>query len=611
MDMRVLFTAAVSLLALAACGNPAPAAPTAEEVVKASAEINAWFDVEYEEELQMSPIGLTFQGRKDQYDKIDDYSEAAIDRKLEWRRASVAEMKEKFDPAKLDEEARTSFDIWALSLDMEEKAAKFRRSPYIFVKDGPHVFLPQFVMQFHEVSEKSDMDAYVARIGEVGRAIDQSLELAKLAAAEGNRAPRFAYDETVTQSTNVITGAPFGDGPDSPIWADVKAELSKLQDGGSITADDARAIETAAKAALIDKLKPAYERVIAWLKEDRPNTSEQAQGAAALKDGVAFYDNALAQQTTVAMTAAEIHDLGLAEVKRIHGEMEKIKEQVGFKGTLLEFFDFMRTSPQFQLPNNDEGRAQYIKMSEDYLAAMTAKLPEYFGILPKAQLVVKRVEAFREEAGGAQHYFPSTPDGSRPGVYYAHLSDMKSMPTYSMEAIAYHEGVPGHHMQIAIAQELQGIPKFRTQYGYTAYAEGWGLYSEALSKDMGFYKDPYSDMGRLGAEIWRAIRLVVDTGIHSKGWSEQQAVDYFLANGPTPRGAVESEVKRYIVWPGQATAYKIGMIRIQELRAMAQKELGDKFTMAGFHDTVLGGGMLPLPVLEQRVKRWVEKVKAQ
>ena len=609
--MRVLFTAAVSLLALAACGDPAPAAPTVEEIAKASADINAWFDVEYEEELQMSPIGLTFQGRKDQYDKLDDYSEAATDRKLEWRRASVAEMKEKFDPAKLDEEARTSFDIWALSLDMEEKAAKFRRSPYIFVKDGPHVFLPQFVMQFHEVSEKSDMDAYVSRIGEVGRAIDQSLELAKLAAAEGNRAPRFAYDETVTQSTNVITGAPFGAGPDSPIWADVKSELSKLQDGGSITAAEARGIETAAKAALIDKLKPAYERVIAWLKEDRPNTSEQAQGAAALKDGVAFYDNALAQQTTVAMTAAEIHDLGLAEVKRIHGEMEKIKEQVGFKGTLLEFFDFMRTSPQFQLPNNDEGRAQYIKMSEDYLAAMTAKLPEYFGILPKAQLVVKRVEAFREEAGGAQHYFPSTPDGSRPGVYYAHLSDMKSMPTYSMEAIAYHEGVPGHHMQIAIAQELQGIPKFRTQYGYTAYAEGWGLYSEALSKDMGFYKDPYSDMGRLGAEIWRAIRLVVDTGIHSKGWSEQQAVDYFLANGPTPRGAVESEVKRYIVWPGQATAYKIGMIRIQELRAMAQKELGDKFTMAGFHDTVLGGGMLPLPVLEQRVKRWVEKVKAQ
>jgi uncharacterized protein (DUF885 family) len=608
--MRVLFTAAASLLVLAACQPEAPAAPTAADIAKTSADLTAWFDAEYEEELQMSPIALTFQGRKDQYDKIDDYSEAAIDKKLEWRRASVAEMKEKFDPARLNEDAKTSFDIWALSLDMEEKAAKFRRSPYIFVKDGPHVFLPQFVMQFHEVSEKSDMDAYVSRIGEVGRAMDQALELAKLAAAEGNRAPRFAYDESVTQSTNVITGAPFGAGPDSPIWGDVKSELKTLQDGGKITADEARAIETAAKAALIDKLKPAYERVIAWLKEDRPNTSEQATGASALKDGVAFYDNALAQQTTTTMTANEIHELGLSEVARIHAEMEKIKDQVGFKGTLLEFFDFMRTSPQFQLPNNDAGRAQYIKMSEDYLAGMTAKLPEYFGILPKAKLVVKRVEPFREEPGGAQHYFPSTPDGSRPGVFYAHLSDMKAMPTYTLEAIAYHEGVPGHHMQIAIAQELTGIPKFRTQYFYTAYAEGWGLYSEALSKDMGFYKDPYSDFGRLGAEIWRAIRLVVDTGIHSKGWTEEQAVKYFLDNGPTPEGAVRSEVRRYIVWPGQATCYKIGMIKIQELRALAQKELGDKFTYAGFHDTVLGGGALPLPVLETKVKRWIEKTKA-
>ena len=608
--MRVLFTAAASLLVLAACGNPAPAAPTAEDIAKTSAAINTWFDAEYEEEVQLSPITLTVQGRKELYDQIDDFSEAAIDRKLEWRRASVAEMKEKFDPEMLDAEARTSFDLWALTLEMEEKAAKFRRSPYIFVKDGPHVFLPQFVMQFHDVSEKSDLDAYVARIGEIGRAMDQSLELAKLAAAEGNRAPRFAYDESITQSTNVITGAPFGSGAASPIWADVTSEIKTLQDAGKLTPEEAKAAEAAARAALVDKLKPAYERVVAWLKADRPNTTEQATGASALKDGVAFYDNALAQQTTVTLTADEIHNIGLSEVARIHAEMEKIKEQVGFKGTLLEFFNFMRTDKQFQLSNDDAGRAQYIKMSEDYLGAMTAKLPEYFGILPKAKLVVKRVEPFREEDGGAQHYFPSTPDGSRPGVFYAHLSDMKAMPTYTLEAIAYHEGVPGHHMQIAIAQELTGIPKFRTQYGSTAYQEGWGLYSEALSKDMGFYKDPYSDFGRLGAEIWRAIRLVVDTGIHSKGWTEEQAVKYFLDNGPTPEGAVRSEVRRYIVWPGQATAYKIGMIKIQELRALAQKELGDKFTMAGFHDTVLGGGALPLPVLEARVKRWIETVKA-
>lgn len=608
--MRVLFTAAVSLFALAACGPTAPAAPTAEEIAKTSAELTAWFDAEYEEELQMSPIGLTFQGRKDQYDKLDDYSNAAIDRKLEWRRASVAEMKEKFDPAKLNEDAKTSYDIWAMSLDMEEKGAKYRHSPYIFVKDGPHVFLPTFIMNFHEVSEKSDMEAYVSRIGETARALDQAIELAKAAAAEGNHAPRFAYDQALKEAKNVIAGAPFGAGPDSPLWADAKAEIKQLQEGGKITAEEATALQASASAMLKDTLKPAYDRVIAWLEADRPNTSEQPQGASALKDGVNYYNTQLELQTTTNLTADEIHNIGLKEVERIHGEMEKIKEQVGFKGTLLEFFNFMRTSPQFQLGDNDAGRAQYIKMSEDYLAGMEAKLPEYFGILPKAKLVVKRVEAFREEPGGAQHYFPGTPDGERPGVFYAHLSDMKAMPTYTLEAIAYHEGNPGHHMQISIAQELTGIPKFRTQYFYTAYAEGWGLYSEALAKDMGFYKDPYSDFGRLGAEIWRAIRLVVDTGIHSKGWTEEQAVKYFLDNGPTPEGAVRSEVQRYIVWPGQATCYKIGMLKIQELRALAQKELGDKFTYAGFHDTVLGGGALPLQVLEAKVKRWIETTKA-
>jgi uncharacterized protein (DUF885 family) len=331
------------VLAAACSGPAAPVAPTAEDIAKTSAELTAWFDAEYEEELQMSPIGLTFQGRKDQYDKLDDFSEAAIDRKLEWRRASVAEMKQKFDPAKLDEDAKTSFDIWSLSLDMEEKAAKFRRSPYIFVKDGPHVFLPQFVMQFHEVSEKSDLDAYVSRVGEIGRAMDQALELAKLAAAEGNRAPRFAYDQSLQEATNVITGAPFGAGKDSPIWADFKTEIKTLQDGGKLSAEEAKALEDGAKAALTEKLKPAYDRVIAWLKEDRPNTSEQATGAAALKDGEAFYNNALEQMTTTTLTADEIHTIGLNEVKRIGAEMEKIKEQAGFKGTLPEFFNFMRT----------------------------------------------------------------------------------------------------------------------------------------------------------------------------------------------------------------------------------------------------------------------------
>lgn len=253
----------------------------------------------------------------------------------------------------------------------------------------------------------------------------------------------------------------------------------------------------------------------------------------------------------------------------------------------------------------------YIEQSKKHLDFINERLPEYFGILPKAPLEVRRVEPFREQDGAAQHYRPGTPDGSRPGIYYAHLSDMRAMPIPVLEAIAYHEGNPGHHMQVSIAQELAGVPRFRSQGGFiSAFGEGWALYSELLAKEMGAYEDPYSDFGRLTNEMWRAIRLVVDTGIHSKGWSEQQAVDYFLENSPMPETTVRSEVRRYFVLPGQATSYKIGMIRIQELRAMAERELGEDFDIRGFHDTVLGGGAVPLNILEQRVNRWVNSQKS-
>jgi uncharacterized protein (DUF885 family) len=355
---------------------------------------------------------------------------------------------------------------------------------------------------------------------------------------------------------------------------------------------------------------PAYTRVIAWLETDRPNSSADAKGAGTLKNGAAYYNTQLELQTTTNMTADAIHELGQAEVARIRTEMETIREQVGFKGDLPAMFKSMREDKKFYLADTEAGRAAYLKQAEDYLAGMKAKLPEYFGIEPKAGLIVKRVEPFREEKGGVQHYYPGTPDGSRPGVYYAHLSDMFAMPMWDLENTTYHEGLPGHHMQISIAQELTGIPKFRTQADFTAYAEGWGLYTELLAKEMGFYTDPYSDMGRLNAEMWRAVRLVVDTGIHSRGWTEEQAVKFFMDNSPTPEAAVRAEIRRYFVWPGQATSYKIGMLKILELRAEAKEALGDKFDIRGFHDTVLSGGALPMSVLEERVKRWVEKVKA-
>ena len=293
--------------------------------------------------------------------------------------------------------------------------------------------------------------------------------------------------------------------------------------------------------------------------------------------------------------------------------MDAIRVEVGFKGDLQAFFAELRDKKddsRYYYPNTDAGREAYLRDATAAIDRIKTVLPNYFGILAKADLVVRRVEAFREQPGAAQHYFPSTPDGSRPGIYYAHLSDMTAMPKAELEVIAYHEGLPGHHMQIAIQQELRDIPMFRRQTGFTAYAEGWGLYAEWLAREMpGTYQDPYSRFGRLGSEMWRAIRLVLDTGLHAKGWSEEQAVQYFLANSATTEPQARSEVRRYMVMPGQATAYKIGMMKIQELRRGAEAALGARFAIRAFHDTILGGGAMPLTMLEKRVARWIASAK--
>jgi uncharacterized protein (DUF885 family) len=612
--VRAGLLSGVVVATLAACAGVQPmqgagsaiAQPAMDEVARHSAELVAYLDAEYEEELLESPEDLTGQGRKERYSELDDRSDAAALRQLEWRRQSVAEMKQRFDRSRLNEDAQLSYDVWVLELERAEEMHKWRRHRYVFSRNGAHTGLPNFLINFHRVDDKSDMQAYAARVARIDDALDQLIERARTAASQGIHMPAFRYDETLDEIKRVTTGAPFTSGADSALFADAKSEIRTLQEAGKLTADEARALEQSIADAMTQQMKPAYERVAAFLEEDRRHAQPPGkQGALALPDGEQYYAAALRLQTTTNLSASEIHEIGLKEVARIRGEMEKIRTATGFTGSLQEFFAFLRTDPRFYLPNNDEGARQYIEMADRQLAAMKAKLPEYFGILPKADLVVKRVEPFREQPGAAQHYMSGTPDGSRPGVYYAHLSDMNAMPTYQLEVIAYHEGLPGHHMQISIQQELTGLPKFRTQYGYGAFIEGWALYSETLAKEMGFYEDPYSDFGRLATEIWRAIRLVVDTGIHAKGWTQQQAEEYFLANSPQPAQAVKSEVERYILGPGQATSYKIGMIAIQKLRSEAQATLGAKFDIRGFHDVVLGGGALPLPVLETRVRNWI------
>ncbi|MFN0023290.1 MAG: DUF885 domain-containing protein [Parvularculaceae bacterium] len=617
--LRLLTLALMGSAALAACGKKEAAtepvaavtAPSAEEIAAESDRLNAWFDAKFEAQLDFSPIQRTFLGDKKDYDKIDDVSEAAQDRILAWQRASVDELKASFDAAKLTPEAKTSYDVWLYQADTAQKAAEFRRQQYVFTQmQGAQAFLPQFIIAFHEVADESDMNAYVSRIGGVARAIDQLLEQAKANAAAGTRPPRFAYDGVIEQAKAIITGAPFGPGADSPVWADVKSEVAKLKTAGTIDQAKADALLVSAKAEIEGKLGTSYKALVAWFEADRANTPEAASGVGALSNGAAYYAERLANNTTTSMTPDEIHALGLSEVTRIHAEMETIKTAVGFTGTLQEFFKFTREDDRFFFPEGEAGANAYIAEATKNLDFIKGRLPDYFGLLPKADLVVKRVEAFREQPGAAQHYFPGTPDGARPGIYYAHLSSMRAMPKHQLEVIAYHEGNPGHHMQISIAQELTSVPKFRTQAGFTSYVEGWALYSELLSKEMGAYADPYSDFGRLSTELWRAIRLVVDSGLHAKGWTEQQAVDYFTANSPSAEGAIRSEVRRYIVTPGQATAYKVGMEKIKALRAKAEGALGTEFDIKGFHDTVLGGGALPLSVLETRVDQWIASRQA-
>ena len=613
--LRLRLLQAIGMLlvgTLVACSEPTEsqseaAISTASQQTETQ-RLNAWLDEQYAEQLETSPMTKTALGDKTDYGQLDDFSLAAEQRDLEWLRESVTTMLSEFDYAQLTDDGKLSYDMWKFSLERAEAGVPFRQHGYIFGRGGPHAYLPNFLINFHRVDTVADLDAYVSRLRELDRVFTELLERSRAASAAGIRQPRFGYDFALAEIERVTAGAPFSNSdssPNSPLWTDLQSKTTALIDEGLLSAEEAQVYFQQIQALLAGEVKNAYEEVAAWLREDRELASEEAQGVWALPDGEAFYNYRLAQMTTVDLTAEEIHQIGLDEVARIQAEMETIKQQVGFDGSLQEFFTFMREDEQFYFPNTDEGRQAYLDLNNKYLDAIALKLPDYFGRLPKAALEVRRVEAFREQAGGAQHYSAGTPDGSRPGVFYSHMSDMSTLPIFQLEDVAYHEGSPGHHMQISIQQELEDVPKFRTQYRTTAYTEGWGLYSEWLAKEMGGFEDPYSDFGRLGGEIWRAIRLVVDTGIHSKRWTEEEAVQYFLANSPQAEGAVRSEIKRYIATPGQATAYKIGMLKIQEVRRNAEQALGEAFDIREFHDIVLGAGALPLPLLEARVNRWI------
>jgi uncharacterized protein (DUF885 family) len=604
---QVLHTTALILICVSSLIGCSSDGPTKEDVTLTLTE---WLDEQFEEQLMRSPMNLTYLGRNERKGELDEFTLAAYQEDLAWQAASVSEMENRYSRATLSESEQLSYDLWKYSYEQAASGEAYFYSGLVFDQmNGIHSFVPTFLINFHTVKNVSDFEALVSRLNLVKPRMMDALGIARESSKRGVVSPYFATDGVADQSRKIISGQPFDidSETDSAIWTDIQRKVDGLLDRELLTNEDADALLAEAKEALLSSVSPAYEAIIAWAEKERRASPDVATGIGAQDGGADYYAHLLAKQTTTDLSADEIHTIGLNEVTRLRAEMLGIIDEVEFQGGLEAFFEEVRTGKWNYYPDTDEGRQAYIDDAAAAIDNLKALLPEYFGLLPKADLIVKRVEAFRERDGAAQHYYAGTPDGSRPGIYYAHLSDMTAMPKNQLEVIAYHEGLPGHHMQISIAQELEGVPQFQTQLGFTAYAEGWGLYSEQLASEMpGTYTDAYQQFGRLSSEIWRAIRLVVDTGLHAKGWTEQEAIEYFMANSPEPYESVRSEVRRYIVMPGQATSYKIGMIKILELRSTAREALGDDFDIRDFHDTVLGAGSLPLHLLERRVMQWIE-----
>jgi uncharacterized protein (DUF885 family) len=601
--MKPILTTLISTMGLAVSFFAANAqAP--DQIAAESKRANEFFDKCWDETLARHPVDESFYGIKTHYDQLEDLSDekAAADHAV-WQK-QLATLKRDFKPELLDPQAQLSYKLFEQEAAREAEEFKFRFDVYpVSQMRGVHAQIPTFLINIHKIDNVKDAEAYIARLNAIPKLFDQLIANLQVREDKGVVAPRFVFPLVLDACHKVIQGKPFdSSASNSPLLDDFTKKVGALKDVDSATRD--RLLSDATKA-LNESVKPAYEKLIVFLEGQAKRANDDA-GVWKFPDGADFYTSALRRTTTTNLSADQIHDIGLKEVARIHDEMTKIKDKVGFKGDLQAFFKFMREDRQFYLPDTDEGRAKYLARAVEIIDQMKKRLDELFATKPKADIVVKAVEKFREQSAGKAFYQQPAPDGSRPGMFYVNQREMKSNPTYQLEALAYHEGIPGHHMQIAIAQELSGVPKFRKFSRYTAYIEGWGLYSELAPREIGMYRDPYSDFGRLALELWRAGRLVVDTGIHDKKWTRQQAIDYLKQNTPNSEADCIDAINRYIVMPSQATAYKIGMIKILELREKAKKQLGSKFDIRQFHDVVLTNGALPLDVLEELVDRWIK-----
>lgn len=601
---------ALALLLLSATPFVQAAAPAPAQIAKTDAQDAAllqFLDHAFDEQVALSPESQTQLGFKTDDDKLDDYTDAAAVKQHDLAERQLKEMHARFRPDQLGESARVSYRLFEHEVERGRSAFQFRNLRFpVSTTGSPAGDIPVLLINNHKVDSVADAEAYIARLRDTDRVMREVAATMREQAAAGIVPNKVNFGPARDDARKIITGAPFDGGPDSTLMADFSKKVGALDAPPDVKAK----LLADARAALTGPFKHGYDTLIAAIDEIEPK-SQGNFGAWHLPNGAAYYADRLKASTTTDLTADQIHEIGLRQVAAIRQEMEAIKAQVGFTGTLEQFFDHIRTDPQFKYPNTDAGREQYLGDARAVIASVMVAAPRYFRVLPKAPLEVRAVEKWREATASTAFYNAPSADGTRPGIYYVNLVDMNQTQKVQVAAIAAHEGAPGHHFQIARQQELTGIPKFRKFGGYGAYMEGWGLYSERLADEMGIYKDPYARFGMLSLQVWRAIRLVLDTGIHSKRWTREQAIAYFRGNSSVSDTDIAREVDRYFNWPGQATSYMVGQLRIAELRKRAETQLGPRFDIRDFHEAVLSQGALPLDILEEQVDRYIATRRAQ
>ncbi len=601
----MLASAAAPAFARAAPAAPAAAAPAAPQ--SEDARLAAFFQQAFMEAISQTPEGLTQIGSKERYGELGDYTDAAAVKNQALAHRQLDQLHAQFDPAKLSPASRLSYRLFEINVAQGDDLFEYRFHQYAVSNTGTAISgIPVLLINAHNIASPADAEAYVSRLRAVERVGGEVADDIDYRTTHNFISPDFVFEPVLKDTRTQLTGAPFDSGPDHPVFADFKKKVNALTGVDQATKDR---LIASARDALLNQYRAGVNKVIAAV-ERMSKKGDSSDGVWRLPDGEAYYAATVKFFTTTDLTPDQIHQTGLSEVARIRAEMDAIRVKVGFQGTLAEFIADLKTNPKYRYPDTPEGKAQYLADSKRIIADYMAIASTQFSRMPRAPIEVRAVEPWRENTASGAFYNQPTPDGSRPGIFYVNLSDMTQVSKIDLEALAYHEGAPGHHFQLARALEQEDLPLFR-QFGYQgAYIEGWGLYAERLGKEAGLYQDPYSDMGRLSMEIYRAARLVVDTGLHSKRWSRERALQYYRDNTLMSELDNEREINRYIANPGQATCYKIGQLKILELREKARAALGAKFDIREFHEVVLANGALPLGVLEEQVDAYIARKKA-